>query len=593
MATLACRTVRRRLLLVPLLVAAAVPAAPARADSDFEWDAISTRIAASMESLQAPDGTLSDYLSPTAQPYAESMVGYGLLLHGLRRGDRTAIDAGLRALGQTVLPDVRGGPRLDSVFKQLAVAAGYRLGATRLQGDAAFEAQRPALEAWLRQVRPVHLTSMLSGSSNKHLVEAVADLELLRTGIAPTEPGTVLADPAGTLARAASLVALRWPAIVAAQARPGPLGPMAVASDGPSHPLAYHALSLAMLDRAAALLGDRDARTAVARMARASAVLAAPDSDLAYWGRSQEQSWALAFTASAAHALPAPQAESLRARTAQRVTTVHGFGPYGVWIVPALRDDAAAGRAAMDDYAANGVYNGLTLVAAEWSLQRPATAAPGPLPADRDGAWRIGRGSAEFAVSRHGASWFAVRMRRAGGDHAGDPRYAFGLMSAKRRTATGWRDVVPAPPRALGSTDAPGPWLLLRGGRLAEPYGTRITLGRRGAVLVHGGFRLPHGRVVRRRVTFTFAPTPGGHVRVSFPVRRRDRIELADFRPAGAAPSPVRMTLRPRPRGAVRVLASAPEVRSGYASATVGSAIRVAGRVVATRAGTLTWRPRG
>jgi hypothetical protein len=183
--------------------------------------------------------------------------------------------------------------------------------------------------------------------------------------------------------------------------------------------------------------------------------------------------------------------------------------------------------------------------------------------------------------------------RGGAGAHRGDPRYAFGLMSAKRRAATGWRDVVPAPPRALGSADAPGPWLVLPGGRLAEPYGTRIALGRRGAILVHGGFRLAHGRVVRRRVTFTFAPTPGGAVRVSFPVRRRDRIELADFRRAGAAPEPVRVTLRPAPRGDIRVLASAPEVRSGYASATVGRTIRVAGRVVASRAGTLTWRPRG
>jgi hypothetical protein len=128
--------VRRRLALLLVLTGALVVPASARAESGPSWAGIANRITASMEALQRPDGSLTDYLSPTAQPYAEAMVGYGLLLHGLRRNDRRATEAGLLAIGQTVQPGIRGGPRLDSVFKQLAVASAYRLAMARLAGDA-------------------------------------------------------------------------------------------------------------------------------------------------------------------------------------------------------------------------------------------------------------------------------------------------------------------------------------------------------------------------------------------------------------------------------------------------------------------------
>lgn len=608
MATLT-RPLRRRLLPVLVLVGALVPAASARADSGPAWGAISARIAGSMTALQLPDGSFPDYLSPAAQPYAEAMVGYGLVLRGMRTGDRRALISGLGALEQTVQPGIRGGPRLDSVFKQLAVAGAYRLGVERLAGDPAFAARRAALEAWLRQVRPVHLTSLTHGSSNKHLVEAVADLELIRSGLRGGAAGTITADPLGAQARVTALVDRRWPAVVRAQTRPGPFGPTAVASDAPSHPLAYHALSLAMLDRAVALLGpaaSHEAADALTRMARGSALLAAPDADVAYWGRSQEQSWALALTAAGADALDTDgaigrrRAERLRARTALRIDRVHGFGPAGVWIVPALRADAVAGRAAMDDYAANGVYNGLTLVGAEWTLAdlpdgadpAPVRTPPAPLDADARGAWRVGRGGATFAVSRHGDSWFAVRMRAATGGHRDDPRYAFGVMSAKRRIGGRWRDVVSSAPRPLGSADAPGPWLTLPGGRVATPYGARIeTSPRDGTITVRGGFRTADGRVVRRGVRFVFAPSPRG-VTLSFRVRRGDVVEVADFRAAHGATTPVALRLSAR-AGRVRALPSAPLLRTGYASATLGRVMRVGGRIRVARDGLLVWAPRG
>jgi hypothetical protein len=583
------------------------PAASARADATVDWDGISARIATAMEQLQQPDGSFADYLSPTAQPYAEAMVGYGLLLRGLRTGDRSATEAGLRALEQTVQPGVRGSPRLDSVFKQLAVAAAYNLAAARLAGDAAFETRREALAAWLRQVRPTRLTSETAGTSNKHLVEAVADLELLRSGIAGGEPGSVLAEQAPALTRVLALLGERWPALVRSQQRRGPIGAMAVASDGPTHPLAYHGLSLAMLDRALELLGSQSpaaGRAARRIMARGSWALTAPDGDLAYWGRSSEQSWALALTAAGAGALGADRpdgrarAAALRERLATRITGLHGFGPYGVWIVPALRTHPADGRAAMDDYAANGVYNGLTLVGAEWTVAgaaradkpEPASVDHGGLAADRTGAWRLGRGRSAFGVARRGDVWFAVRMRGGFGDHAGDPRYAFGLMGAKRRVRGVWRDIVSAAPRPLGDAGGAGPTLVLRDGRVAGAHGTRMDLTRDGAILIHGDFRTAQGAVVRRGVRFAFTPTARG-VEVSFPVRANDVVEVADFRRAAAPARAADVRLVPR-RGRPRTLTSAPLLRDGFASATLGPVVRVGAQVRARRPGTLVWSPR-
>jgi hypothetical protein len=132
---------------------------------------------------------------------------------------------------------------------------------------------------------------------------------------------------------------------------------------------------------------------------------------------------------------------------------------------------------------------------------------------------------------------------------------------------------------------------VLRNGAVAEPYGTRIDLGRRGAVVVAGGFRTAAGAVVRRHVRFVFTPTRRGGVTLSFGVRRRDVVEVADFRRAAHVAAPVRIRLAGTRRPA-RALLAAPLVSAGYASATVGAAVRVSGRVRVAHAGTLTWSPR-
>jgi hypothetical protein len=182
-------------------------------------------------------------------------------------------------------------------------------------------------------------------------------------------------------------------------------------------------------------------------------------------------------------------------------------------------------------------------------------------------------------------------MRAGTGTHRGDPRYAFGLMAAKRRSGAGWRDVVPAGPRALGDGDAAGPSLVLRDGTLARPYGSRIAVApRKGTITVHGGFRAADGRIVRRGVRFVYAPTRTG-VSVTVDVRARDLVDLADFRLPGALRSPL---ARVQGRGVrTRSLRAVPTVHDGYASATRGDVVRVGARVRIAHRGTLTWLPRG
>ena len=97
--------------------------------------------------------------------------------------------------------------------------------------------------------------------------------------------------------------------------------------DQPTYPLAYHAMSVAALARALAVLGadaPAPARDAFRRAMLAQASFTAPDGDLAYLGRAQGESWALGATAYAgqycaatfARTQPADRRDLLHARRA-------------------------------------------------------------------------------------------------------------------------------------------------------------------------------------------------------------------------------------------------------------------------------------
>ena len=612
---------RRLAALLALVLLAA--AAPAQAASRATWAAAADRIAASMKAAQQPNGLFRDDYKPNSKTYAEAIGGYGLLLHADRTGDAAAADAGMRAVTFAAAPDPRPGPDLDSVFKQLGVAAAYALAVERFPDHPEFVAHRAEWEAWLRRMRPQRVTGPGGGVANRLMVESLAQLELLRTGLTGGAPGTVVADPAGARRNIRSFMAVRWPRAVADTLRRGRFGSAGVHSDQPGHPLAYHALALAMAQRAIARLGDATPAATLRttrRLARGSWELAAPDGDVAYFGRSHEQSWALPLTAAGveeeARREPRAVAARMRAltdRVAARLERSHGFGPLGVNIVPIAASDREAARAAIDTYASQAVYNALTLVSAEWAhaaMRGPALSADGGIAADRSGGRVLGYGAGMFATARRDGVWAAVRMRPGLRTQRSDARYAFGLVAAKARSGAGWRDLVTGLPRTTRGADAPGPWLLgERGVDRAEPFGSEIAVTRGGVIEVEGGFRSRAGRVVRR-AAFQYRPGDGT-VRTSVRVRAGDRLEIAEFVPTGsrrharirfrARTTPARPARTPaiaRPARAPTIArpARTPTIVSrsrtpGFASATDGWLDRVATVIEVSAGGTLTWRP--
>ena len=137
---------------------------------------------------------------------------------------------------------------------------------------------------------------------NYYLVEALGALLATEHPLRSGNPHAMLHDPAATRRRVRRFLAYSLPA----HALPGTTGSggiaMTLLSDPPGNPPAYHTFSLGLLAQALLVLGPqrslRQARTLLDRMARASSAFMAPDGDVAWFGRSQEQSWGLAMTAS-------------------------------------------------------------------------------------------------------------------------------------------------------------------------------------------------------------------------------------------------------------------------------------------------------
>jgi hypothetical protein len=326
--------------------------------------------------------------------------------------------------------------------------------------------------------------------------------------------------------RAAALTALRRyvPRAIGRHAsvhtRTGTVRGLGVLSDQPTYPLAYHALSIAMLARSLDLLGPRAPRAAVAAFEHgmlAQAAFAGPDGDIAYLGRAQGESWALAATAYASESCArrfrsaAPETASICAalgdRVVDRIARVHGFRRGMLAIVPRFRREPIS-WAGLEHYVRVATFNGLTGMFLGWAAGA-ARGASGvrarPLPLDADGAF-ADHDRARLAVVRHGRTWFAVHA--VGPIGTDDRRNDFGLVAFKRSDGRRWTDVLPQRPLVLtsGSADAAGP-VLMTGVGPAEPWGKRFRVDpRTGVVTVHGGFRVRPGGWLLRDVVFRFTP---------------------------------------------------------------------------------------
>jgi hypothetical protein len=538
---------RLPVLAVATLIALALLTGKAKA----EGEALQVDVERALEvwpSLQRPDGAVPDYLHGNAagrvRSYDEAILGYAMLMNAVRNGDQSQASAGFRAVAWAA-----GAYRIPgSVFESMAMASAYNFARAHFTNDPRFEAIRPGWENWLRQVMPLRLTRRRA-YYNMHLVEAVAFLELTRTGLQSQIPKTVLSSPATYRRAARRLINRRLPRLARRYTTVVGRRLATVLSDPPRNPLAYQGLTLGFLARATDLLGNAastGARRLLVRMANASSALVAPDGDLAYTGRSQEQGWALTLTAyGALRAVDSPGARrsrylGLAARALARLHRLHIGGRYGFSITPNFASDPDPFNYGGGGGASAGTYTGLAMTGALWALDAGAGVAPGwqsgTVRSDREHHARLSGRSSLFAVVTRRRNWFAVRLHPARPEE-GDLRDDFGLVAWKVRDKGHWRTALPIRPYGKGERTA-GPLLRPRGRTArALPIGRRISVTRRGAVRVSsGGFKA--GRRLIRRTAFVFVPGPR-RIRVRFAVRRGDHVAYSFFLPAaGIAATP-------------------------------------------------------
>jgi hypothetical protein len=333
------RTIGRIILLTALVcLTAAVPAGAARDRAEPLADTIADHAVA----LQRADGTFPDYIvgvrpSKVRDQYGTAMMGYALVQNGLRRGSRAVTDAGLRAVTYAARHSVN-----RPIFADLAINGAYDLAQGRLAADPAYRAVRPVWEQHLRRERLSLLGVSQRSYYNWYLVEAVAVLELVNSGLRGGTNGSVLSNPPHARKLVGRLLERVLPAATDSYSTTDDDHvPVVIVSDPPYNPLAYHAFSSGLLARAIDLLGNHASpllRWRLHRMVRASWAFAAPDGDVSYIGRSQEQSWTLTFTAAAARTaadfedttpVRAQAEDALARRVLTRYRDRYAGGPFG------------------------------------------------------------------------------------------------------------------------------------------------------------------------------------------------------------------------------------------------------------------------
>lgn len=564
---------------------------------------LSNQMAGPWPGVQKKDGRYRSAVGGGTR-YGDALMGYVLLEHGLRERDDRLVDSALRALSFAV-------PRLgrharQSIFEALGITGAYKLLRDEMPDDPRFRRLRPKMEQYLRTFELVRLPAT-TYYGNHWLIEAVLVQELVSTGLRSKDPDAVLGgDRREAVRLSLELINERIPRM--ARERGVRVGGdrTFVLSDPPDDPLAYQGLSLGFYGRAVHLLGERAtpaARRTLREVANASLWLTAPDGDLAYFGRNQEQSWALAATAYGAEVaagLPGTSAEhesryrALAARSLERLRDAHGIGRWGVHITPGVRRGRFAGAKGLDGGAGGPSFGGLTLLFVDWSQPEIADAAhkPSRIQSDRPMTALMSRGESRFAVVRTDDVWFAARAAR-GGKHPEELRDDFGLMALKLRGNDGtWQDVVRPRPITRGDGDPPdsaGPVLVRDGGLRAFPYSDSASVASDGTVTFRGGLRaapspfkrivarLGNGTIVRALdfspgtpvrdgMTYRIEPTSCGAT-YTFPAQAGDTIEFSMFLPAGRPPP--RATERGVTGGGARWRFNRPadvKLESGYAS---------------------------
>lgn len=528
---------RARLAGKPAIVAALVVATsvwalagplPAAEADRAAWTSLSRELAAPWPALQRRDGTFTDALRQDGKSrYGDAILGLGLLQNAARDRNRGQVRTALRALDATARLYEPWFP--TRAFKRWAVASAYNLAKDRLRH---LREVRTSMRRWARWLGHTRLDYIgRNGYENKHLVDALAVLELQRTGLRSKIEGSVIGDGRRRArSRVLRLINQAIPRMAAGKSG-------FVLSDPPSNPIAYHAFSFALYARAVRLLGPQASRSAHAvlrKLATTTGLLTAPDGSMAYWGRSQDQKWTMSAAAYGLALTSLQRASSAAAdarnravaqRALSRMRAV-GVGPRGEWLVQSLRQDFPRGLVSVDRYSRATEYTGLSLVFLNWATPHlPRRMIRAGIPADAPMQAVVGQQNGRFAVVSRGDLWYAVRMR------PGSLRYDFGPMAVKRKRAGVWQDVAPLRPYANGTA---GPILLGEGDR-QRPVGELIKVDRAGRVLIAGGFATS-SRWTRRGTAFRVLPTGCG-LSLEAPAVAGDRMEFSAFFRGGVTPS--------------------------------------------------------
>jgi hypothetical protein len=553
------------------------------------------RIAKTWRGRQARDGR---YLDPVngiaASGYGSAMIGYA----ELTSPDEGAQRQGFRAIrfGLSEPENGRG------VFDQLILARGYNWARRHLSHSDGFKDLRGEWRSNLE--RTVDISFFRPGAwvecfksddcySNHEMVEAMADFELLSTGVDGKGEKAKLKDRDALRQRSIRLISVLADRAAGRAAYSSERRGLGLLSDTGPYPLGYHVLSTAMLAMAVDSLGDdapAQSRDVLRRSLATMDGFIGPDGDLAYMGARYEQAWVLA---AAVYAGRAGGNEGIARRALARLERLHPLESTGIRV--GTRPLAGTYRG-IDG--AQIPANGLAL----FFLREASRIKPGPaepLGVDRAGHSFVDPVHARIAVRRTPDLWFAVRGQpRFPADPKRDPdqRFDFGVIGLKARTATGWRDLIEARPRTTGvGIHSSGPVMIGPGGEVGYPWGERIEL-RGGGVDVTGGFRVRDpghfdqpGRWLRRDVVFRYRPE-GRALVLTWDAQAGDRFHLLIWG-RGGEHTATDSGLQVGP--ATHVFSSPPaawSVSRPFSSCCAIDVRPIQGDIVAASSGPLSWR---
>jgi hypothetical protein len=539
-----CRPVRLFMVTAALAVAAllAVPAAGQAADGS-EIAAFADKVAQSWVPYQNATGTFIDPILGRGSAYGTAMLGYTLLRAGVRHDDPTLIGAGIRAFDSRV----RKTSRVRSYFEILPFAKAYVFARAQLANDPLWRRARPGWERYLRTFERGP-SEGLAGACiasptcyhNHEAVQTAAEVALLKTGLRSRDPRSPLRRPGALERRVLREVNGEVPRFVGRSGRltgGTSLRGIGLLSDTGTWPLAYHGLSTAMYAislQALPARKTRRGRTALRRAAGASLGLMAPDGDVSWLGRRQQEAWALAgeiavgMTAARVARVSSGERDALRTMGRvgfARLVTRYPITATGLANTPRSFTDPTYdfSRGIQADPINS---NGLAVFLLNLAADRAGTYETSSIPMQRDAKLIVPEQSG-FAAVRHGNVWYALRRL----EPRSDPRYDFGLLALKIRTVDGWQDLVEPRPitgggPTTGARTSVGP-VVVRGGRRYRPLGLRFRPRAGGAMTIVTSFRAGSRRFT---APVTYTPTANG-IAVGMKARATDTVEFVSYHP--------------------------------------------------------------